>query len=71
MFYKSMKASKFFKLCISNESESSLPPETLFDISSEIFRENFKTGIVNRDFGHGIDLVENHANEEKIASQCI
>ena len=35
VLYKSMKASKFFKLCISQDSESALPPDSLFDPSSD------------------------------------
>jgi hypothetical protein len=35
VFYQSMKASKFFKLCISNNKNGdNMPPET-FDISNE------------------------------------
>mgnify|MGYP006952840426 CR=1 FL=1 len=35
VLYRSMKASKFFRLCISNGADSALPPETLFDIVGE------------------------------------
>ena len=32
IIYQSMKASKFFKLCIQNSGEN-MPPETIFDVT--------------------------------------
>ena len=35
VLYKSMKASKFFKLCIPNGGDSTLPPEAIFDTNED------------------------------------
>lgn len=40
VLYKSMKASKFFKLCIPNGGDNTLPPETIFDLNEATEEES-------------------------------